>query len=233
MPTDPALPAAARAARPGGVPSTAAADRDRRRPRGPRSRQRGVAHWATTGGSAAPPIYRRARDVARCASGSTGDGSTSGGATTGSCRPTTRPSNVLPLEQILLATGGDEAASGVRTPTHAGTGSASCIHADHLHPMPIAEAIAHGTGTEGAAAAYADELETLVPRGADGVPVFDVYVLGVGAGRAPAVGVPGLGGLGLAGARRRRPGADPRRAARRAGDDAPAGDRRGTAGAAW
>ena len=38
----------------------------------------------------------------------------------------------------------------------------------------MSEAIAHGTGTEGAAAAYADELSTLVPRGPDGLPVFDV-----------------------------------------------------------
>jgi 6-phosphogluconolactonase len=44
----------------------------------------------------------------------------------------------------------------------------------------VSEAIAHGTGTEGAAAEYAKEIATWVPRGDDGLPVFDVIVLGVG-----------------------------------------------------
>ena len=51
---------------------------------------RGVAHWSTTGGSAAPPIYRGS-GRRRCGTGSTGSGSTCGGATTALSPPTTRP----------------------------------------------------------------------------------------------------------------------------------------------
>ena len=141
--------------------------------------ERGIAHWSTTGGSAAPPIYRhlgtsplRERVDWSKVHVWWGDDR---------FVPTDHPeSNVMPLEQILLVTGGDEAASGTQNADAYGHGFGVVLHADQLHPTPVSAAIAHATGTEGAAAAYAAEIGTHVPRGADGVPVFDVYLLGVG-----------------------------------------------------
>lgn len=48
-----------------------------------------------------------------------------------------------------------------------------------LHPIPAAEAIAAGHDQAWAAARYADELEGRLPK-RDGVPAFDVILLGVG-----------------------------------------------------
>ncbi len=137
--------------------------------------ERGVAHWATTGGSAAPGIYRHLRvpplrdtvDWSRVHVWWGDDRFV----------PADDPlSNVLPLEQLLLAA--DRASAdepygrdlgGVRMPS------------DHLHPVPVAEALANGDGAAGAAAAYETALLLSGPgANEDGVPVFDVIVLGVG-----------------------------------------------------
>jgi 6-phosphogluconolactonase len=177
MPTDPALPqlrvlpdpeAAVIAA------ATAIADRI-----GSAIDARGVAHWVTTGGSAAAPMYRalaspplRDRIDWQRVHVWWGDDR---------FVPADHPaSNVQPLEQILLATGGDEGQVGTLNADAGAHGLGVVIDADHRHPIRVSEAIAHGTGTEGAAAAYVDELSTLVPRGPDGLPTFDVLVLGVG-----------------------------------------------------
>jgi 6-phosphogluconolactonase len=140
---------------------------------------RGVAHWVTTGGSAAAPMYRA------LGSPPLRDGIDWHRVHVwwGDDRfvPADHPaSNVQPLEQILLATGGDEGLVGSRNADVGAHNLGVIIDADHLHPIQVSEAIARGTGTEGAAAAYIDELTTLVPRGPDGLPVFDVLVLGVG-----------------------------------------------------
>ncbi|HKF86217.1 MAG TPA: 6-phosphogluconolactonase [Candidatus Limnocylindrales bacterium] len=141
--------------------------------------ERGVAHWATTGGSSAAPIYRllaapplRDRVDWQHVHVWWGDDR---------FVPSDHPaSNVQPLEQILLVTGGDEGQVGRLNADAGAHGLGVVIDADNLHPVRVSEAIAHGTGTEGAAAAYAAEIASLVPAGPDGVPAFDVLVLGVG-----------------------------------------------------
>jgi 6-phosphogluconolactonase len=142
-------------------------------------RLRGIAHWSTTGGSAAPPIYRllgasplRDRvDWSRVHVWWGDDRFV----------PSDHPdSNVLPLEQILLVTGGDEGLVGSLNADAGAHGFGVRIPAGNLHPIPTTAAIAHGTGTAGAAAAYAAEIASLVPVRADGLPVFDLVVLGVG-----------------------------------------------------
>ena len=177
MPTDPALPELRVLPDPEAVAEAAASEIAE----GLRSAiaERGVAHWSTTGGSAAPPIYRRLgtsplRERVDWSKVHVWWGDDR-------FVPADHPeSNVMPLEQILLVTGGDEATSGTQNADAYGHGFGVVLHADQLHPTPVSVAIAHGSGTEGAAASYAAELETHVPRGADGVPVFDVYLVGVG-----------------------------------------------------
>jgi 6-phosphogluconolactonase len=53
------------------------------------------------------------------------------------------------------------------------------IPAGQLHPIPVAAAIAGGHDPDWAAAQYSAELERLLPR-RDGIPAFDVLLLGVG-----------------------------------------------------
>ncbi len=142
--------------------------------------QRGVAHWATTGGSAAPPIYRRLRvpplretvDWERVHVWWGDDRFV----------PPDHPqSNVLPLEQILLETGGDETVSGATSADVSSAGSGVRLPAANLHPVPVTAAIAHVGGAPWAAARYAEALKTDGPAAnADGVPMFDVLVVGVG-----------------------------------------------------
>jgi 6-phosphogluconolactonase len=131
--------------------------------------ERGVAHWSTTGGSAAPGIYRHLRvpplrdlvDWSRVHVWWGDDRFV----------PADDPlSNVLPLEELLLAADGDGGdLGGVRIPTA------------NLHPVPVAAAMAAGEGPAGAAAAYETSLLLEGPgRNGDGVPVFDVLILGVG-----------------------------------------------------
>ena len=120
---------------------------------------RGVAHWATTGGSAAPGFYAalagpplRGRVAWDRVHTWWGDDR---------FVPYDHPlSNVLPLEAALLP--GD------------------VVPAANLHPWPIPEAIAASAGPAMAAAGYADELRASMPADADGTPVFDLVVVGVG-----------------------------------------------------
>jgi 6-phosphogluconolactonase len=142
-------------------------------------RRRGTAHWSTTGGSMAPPIYRHlAADPLRAAVDWErvhvwwGDDR---------FVPFDHPeSNVLPLEQILLATGADEAASGTVSADVGGHGDGVRIPAGNIHAIPSPAAIEAGTGPDGAAAAYAATIAATVPAGPDGVPAFDLIVIGVG-----------------------------------------------------
>jgi 6-phosphogluconolactonase len=123
-------------------------------------------HWATTGGSSAPGIYRalKAPDL--------------GGSLDwarihvwwGDDRfvPPDHPlSNVLPLTEVLLA---DEANAfnGLLIPNA------------NLHPIPVSEAIARGAGPAWAAARYEETVRELVPLDAAGTPVLDLIILGAG-----------------------------------------------------
>jgi 6-phosphogluconolactonase len=154
---------------------------------------RGVAHWATTGGSAAPGIYRVLRvpplrdavDWDRVHVWWGDDRFV----------PADHPlSNVLPLTQILLDSGGDETGSGATSAGVAAAGAGVHLPVANLHPVPVSAAIEGGGGPAWAAAAYAEALVSMVPeadgsfgvppaaadRSGGGVPAFDVVVLGVG-----------------------------------------------------
>lgn len=142
-------------------------------------RDRGVAHWATTGGSAAPPIYRHLRESPLRDEVAWervhvwwGDDR---------FVPYDHPdSNVQPLEQILLETGGDEGQSGPGNADVGWRGIGLRIPAENLHRIPMTQAIGQGTGAAGAAEAYARDLEQLAPAGPGGVPALDLIVVGVG-----------------------------------------------------
>lgn len=115
---------------------------------------RGVAHWATTGGSAAPGIYRAlgepplsdAVDWSRVHTWWGDDRFV----------PANHPlSNVVPIASLGLPP-------------------------ETLHPIPAGEAITRGEGPAWAAERYARELGDSVPTGSDGLPVLDLVILGVG-----------------------------------------------------
>ncbi|HEY4189214.1 MAG TPA: 6-phosphogluconolactonase [Candidatus Limnocylindrales bacterium] len=143
-------------------------------------RERGVAHWATTGGSAAPGLYRhlgtspiRERvDWSRVHVWWGDDRFVP---------PDHELSNVQPLTQVLLASGGDEEGGSPEGADVGGHGGGVRIPAANIHAIPVTAAIARSGGPAWAAAGYANELREHGPAGsADGTPVLDVIVLGVG-----------------------------------------------------
>jgi 6-phosphogluconolactonase len=130
---------------------------------------RGVAHWATTGGSAAPGIYHALAETEHHVAGVPwhhvhtwwGDDR---------FVPVDHPdSNVKPLYEVLFGRGESDGGP-VGMP----------IPAANLHPIPMAQALADGTGPAGAAGRYAVSLRSLVPVDDAGTPVLDLIVLGVG-----------------------------------------------------
>jgi 6-phosphogluconolactonase len=142
---------------------------------------RGVAHWVTTGGSAAPGIYRRlGADPLRASVEWPrvhvwwGDDRY--------VPPDHPDSNVFPFEEILMGPRMTEAGSGSITfagPSRSDFGVP--LPVANLHPVPTAEAIGHARGAAWAAARYAEDLAELGPaRDADGWPMFDLVILGVG-----------------------------------------------------
>jgi 6-phosphogluconolactonase len=54
------------------------------------------------------------------------------------------------------------------------------IPIDHVHPWPTGRAIAEDRGPEWCAATYAAEALADVPHGANGMPAFDLVLLGIG-----------------------------------------------------
>jgi 6-phosphogluconolactonase len=124
---------------------------------------RGVAHWCTTGGSSAPGIYRalcaaplRDRiDWSRVHTWWGDDRFVPAGDAL---------SNVTPFDEIMLSPDG-----GLPIP------------AANAHPIRVAEAISAGGGPAEAASAYAAEMGVAgPPTDADGLPAFDLVILGVG-----------------------------------------------------
>jgi len=142
---------------------------------------RGAAHWATTGGSTPAAIYRRlAASPLR---------------------------DEIPWEQVQLWWGddrfvpADHPLSNVHVATsdlleigalsgESGTGGSGVdvggrrpgapIHAGNVHQVPVAAAIAASEGADWAAERYAEELATAGPAPVDGVPAFDLVLVGVG-----------------------------------------------------
>lgn len=130
---------------------------------------RGVAHWATTGGSTAPGIYLALAGDELVEQVPWGRVHTWWG--DDRYVPFDHPqSNVKPLYEVLFGMGEPD-----------GGPVGAPIPAENLHPIPMPHALADGSGPEGAAGAYAEQLRSHVPLDAAGTPVLDLLVLGVGA----------------------------------------------------
>ena len=130
--------------------------------------ERGIAHWSTTGGSAAPGIYRALRsaplrdsvDWSRVVVWWGDDRFVPADDAL---------SNVLPFEQLLVLAADDAAAAGVP------------ITREHIHPIDVAGALAADGDAAEAAIAYETSLLLDGPATDDnGTPVFDVLVVGMG-----------------------------------------------------
>jgi 6-phosphogluconolactonase len=142
---------------------------------------RGRADWATTGGSAAPPIYRH---IASEAMRDRVDWSRVH-TWWGDDRFVSHDhalSNVLPFEQTLMHSGSEEIdRGGHRIDTGADGPRGALVPPENVHPFPIPMALAEGRDPDWCAARYADELLASVPeRDAEGTPVLDLVILGVG-----------------------------------------------------
>jgi 6-phosphogluconolactonase len=134
--------------------------------------RRGRADWATTGGSTPAGIYRRLTDPAL------------GGEVPwqavqvwwGDDRyvPRDHPaSNVKALDDILI---GVLEGDSPNFPLHRGVP----LPVGNVHPFRTAEAIGSGAGAAWCAEALADELRAANLEQADGWPVFDLMLLGLG-----------------------------------------------------
>ena len=134
---------------------------------------RGRADWATTGGSTPIGIHRRLAvqplvDAVPWADVHVWWGDDR-------YVPRDHPlSNVKPFDDVLLGiAGGEEGTAGGGYP-------GVPLPVENIHPFPTGEAIAHARGAAWCAAALADELRAAGLREADGWPVFDLMLIGVG-----------------------------------------------------
>jgi 6-phosphogluconolactonase len=143
---------------------------------------RGVAHWATTGGSTPAAIYRHLalpplRDSVPW------DGVQ---LWWGDDRfvPADHPlSNVHVATSDLLEIGarsGESGTGGSGVDVDAQRSPGAPIPSANVHPIPMGSAIAAAEGPEWAAARYAADLVAAGPDFDDGVPVFDLVLVGVG-----------------------------------------------------
>jgi 6-phosphogluconolactonase len=143
---------------------------------------RGVAHWATTGGSAPVGIYRLLA-AAPLRDEVPWDAVNLWWADDRYV-PRDHPlSNVLPADQVLLASSARAGMSGTgETPADVSMGrvDGAPVPADQLHPFPVAEALGDSRGPAWAAMRYEGELRAAGLEVRDGWPVFDVVLLGVG-----------------------------------------------------
>jgi len=135
--------------------------------------ERGRADWATTGGSSSVGIYRRLADPAMAGTVPW----TGVHVWWGDDRfvPRDHPlSNVKPFDDILLGIGqleegtADSATRGIEIPL------------DQVHPFPTGEAIGRALGAGWCAITLASSLRDAALETADGWPVFDLLLLGIG-----------------------------------------------------
>ncbi|HEX5012655.1 MAG TPA: 6-phosphogluconolactonase [Candidatus Limnocylindrales bacterium] len=144
--------------------------------------RRGVAHWATTGGSTPAPIYRNLalpplRDEVPWPAVHLWWGDER------YVPPDHRLSNAHVAAAHLLQIGATSGQSGTGTSGTDVTGGRTAgvmIPADQVHMVPTAAAIADGSGPQVAAERYAAELIAAGPDFVDGVPAFDLVFVGVG-----------------------------------------------------
>jgi 6-phosphogluconolactonase len=144
--------------------------------------QRGTAHIALTGGSSAVSLYRvMARHPWRDAIPWSdvhfwwGDDR---------FVPRDHPESNASLAYSILfeaaAHSGESGTGAYGVDVDAGIVPGLVIDVDKVHPIETEEAIARGLGPSWAALAYKVDIEGMIPAGADGLPVFDVFLLGVG-----------------------------------------------------
>jgi 6-phosphogluconolactonase len=135
--------------------------------------RRGRADWAATGGSAAVGIYRSLvgparRDAVPWAQVHTWWGDDR-------FVPSDHPlSNIKAFDDIVLDRTGHQAGAAL------GSTTGVPIPAENLHPFRTTEAIGKGLDAAACATLVADELRAAGLPQADGWPVFDLVVLGIG-----------------------------------------------------
>lgn len=144
--------------------------------------ERGVANIALTGGSSCVPLYRELGQPARRAQLDWqhvhlwwGDER---------LVPLDNPeSNAGLANRLLLAAApmsGAAGDGGQATDVEAGALPGLIIDPRHVHPVPVDEALGAPDAPGRAAAAYAAEIERLLPHTAEGTPVFDLILSGIG-----------------------------------------------------
>jgi 6-phosphogluconolactonase len=143
---------------------------------------RGVAHWATTGGSTPTGIYRHLanpplRDAVPWDAVELWWGDDR-------FVPRDHPfSNVKVADDVLLEIGAHSGQSGTGDygiDVLAGRRPGAPIPVTNVHPVPTTEAIAEAQDADWCAARYAEMLKAGGPPIEDGWPVFDIVLLGVG-----------------------------------------------------
>ena len=144
--------------------------------------QRGTAHLALTGGSSAVALYRvMARQPYRDAI-PWGDVHFWWG--DDRFVPRDHPESNAGMTYSILfeaaAHTGESGTGAYGVDVDAGILPGLVIDVDKVHPIETEEAIARGLGPDWAAAAYKNDIQQLVPAGPDGLPIFDVILLGIG-----------------------------------------------------
>jgi len=135
---------------------------------------RGLAHWATTGGSTSVGIYRHLALPAHVDDVPWPNVQV----WWGDDRFVPRDhalSNVKAFDDILLDVGGHQAGSSLGS-----TAPVVPLPVANVHPFRTSEAIGEGRGAAGCAAELASELHAADLPLADGWPVFDLVLLGIG-----------------------------------------------------
>jgi 6-phosphogluconolactonase len=144
--------------------------------------ERGVAHLALTGGSSAVALYR---ELAQPEWRSAVDWHNVH-LWWGDDRfvPTDHPESNTGLAYRLLlalsARAGESGTGAEGVDVTAGQVPGLPVDPDNVHRMPLEEAIGQSESVDWAARRYAEEIERIVPKGAGGVPSFDVIHLGLG-----------------------------------------------------
>ena len=137
---------------------------------------RGVAHWATTGGSTAPALYRHLRDADHPAVPWSGVHTWWGD---DRFVPRDHPqSNVKPFDDIVMDAGSVEEGTALGLSGHPHGGERPPVA--NLHPFPVSDALARSGGADWAATRVAEALAQTDLELLDGVPRLDLIVLGLG-----------------------------------------------------
>jgi 6-phosphogluconolactonase len=143
---------------------------------------RGVAHWATTGGSTPAAIYRHLA-LPPLRDGVPWDRVHLWWGDERFVPPDHPLSNVHIATSDLLEIGalsGESGTGGSGADVAGGRTAGAPIPEENVHPVPVGVAIGSGESPDWAAADYAAELAADGPPAVDGFPAFDLMLLGIG-----------------------------------------------------